>query len=70
MPSLRPGGFFTIGKDSCVVPIRYLKVSQDRNSFYLPITEEAVRDVPLMPGQNYEWLTDIEWRARNDAIFE
>jgi hypothetical protein len=64
------GGFFTIGKDSIVVPIRYLKVSQDRYSFYLPISEAATRDVPLMPDQDYEWLTDNEWRARNDAIFK
>ncbi|HSP25451.1 MAG TPA: PRC-barrel domain-containing protein [Saliniramus sp.] len=64
------GGFFTIGKDSIVVPIRYLKVSQDRYSFYLPISEEAAKNVPLMPDQNYDWLSDSEWRARNDAIFE
>ena len=64
------GGFFTIGKDSIVVPIRYLKVSQDRFSFFLPITEEAAKNVPLMPDQDYEWLSDNEWRARNDAIFD
>src|SRR3954471_24833409 len=30
------GGFFTPGKDSIVVPIRSLKVSQERDSFFLP----------------------------------
>lgn len=64
------GGFFTIGKDSIVVPIRYLQVSQDRLSFYLPITEDAAKNVPLMPDQDYEWLSDSEWRARNDAMFD
>ncbi len=63
------GGFFTISKDSIVVPVRYLKVSQDRFSFYLPISEAAMRDVPLMPDQEYEWLSDADWRARNDALF-
>jgi hypothetical protein len=63
------GGFFTIGKDSIVVPIRYLKVSQDRNSFYLPISEEDAKKVPLMPDQDYAWLSDEDWRARNDALF-
>src|SRR5215213_9501872 len=29
------GGFFTPGKDSIVVPIRFLKVSQERDSFFL-----------------------------------
>jgi len=63
------GGFFTIGKDSIVVPIRYLRVSQDRYSFYLPITEEAAKNVPLMPDQDYAWLSDEDWRSRNDAMF-
>jgi sporulation protein YlmC with PRC-barrel domain len=63
------GGFFTAGKDSIVVPIRSLKVSQDRASFYLPITKEVVRTVPLMPDQDYTWLSDQKWRTRNDALF-
>jgi hypothetical protein len=63
------GGFFTAGKDSIVVPIRSLKVSQDRASFYLPITKEVMKTVPLMPDQDYTWLSDQKWRARNDALF-
>jgi len=43
------GGFFIPGKDSIVVPIPVLKVSQERESFYLPITEAEVKAVPLMP---------------------
>jgi hypothetical protein len=45
------GGFFTTGKDSIVVPIRFLNVSQERDSFYLAIVEAKVKDVPLMPDQ-------------------
>src|SRR4051812_45653972 len=52
------GGFFTPGKDSIVVPIRSLKVSQGRQSFFLSITREAVKTVPLMPDQDYRWLAD------------
>jgi sporulation protein YlmC with PRC-barrel domain len=63
------GGFFTPGKDSIVVPIRSLKVSQERQSFFLPISKEAMKTVPLMPDQNYKWLSDQKWRTRNDAIF-
>ena len=63
------GGFFTVGKDSIVVPIRSLKVSQDRASFYLPITKEVMKTVPLMPDQDYTWLSDQKWRSRNDALF-
>jgi hypothetical protein len=63
------GGFFIAGKDSIVVPIETLKVSQERDSFYLPMSEVEVKTVPLMPDQNYGWLADLEWRDRNDALF-
>ena len=46
------GGFFTAGKDSIVVPIRSIKVSQDRGSFYLPITKEVMTPAPLCPIKN------------------
>ena len=64
------GGFFTTGKDSIVVPIRSLKVTQDRSSFFLPISTASVRTVPLMPDQHYGWLSDQKWRSRNDALFQ
>jgi hypothetical protein len=63
------GGFFIPGKDSIVVPIATLKVSQARDSSFLPLTEERVRAVPLMPNQDYGWLSDEAWRTRNDALF-
>ncbi len=63
------GGFFKPGKDSLVVPIQFLKVSQERSSFFLPLTEAKVKTVPLMPDQDYKWLSDDAWRTRNDALF-
>lgn len=63
------GGFFTPGKDSIVVPLRSLKVSQERDSFFLPIANTDVKSVPLMPDQDYKWLADEAWRSRNDALF-
>src|SRR3954467_8058657 len=64
------GGFFTAGKDSIVVPIRSLKVTQDRSSFFLPISKEVMKTVPLMPDQDYAWLSDQKWRTHNDALFQ
>jgi PRC-barrel domain len=63
------GGFFTSGKDSIVVPIRSLKVSSERDSFFVAIGHEAIKKIPLMPDQNYNWLSDAAWRNRNDALF-
>jgi hypothetical protein len=64
------GGFFTPGKDSIVVPIRSLKVSQERDSFFLPMAEAQVKTIARMPDQDYKWLSDDAWRTRNDALFE
>jgi hypothetical protein len=64
------GGFFTTGKESIVVPIRSLRVSQERASFFLPMPEAAVKAVPHMPDQDYKWLSDDAWRTRNDALFK
>jgi len=63
------GGFFTPGKDSIVVPIRSLMVSQGRETFFLSISRDAMKAVPLMPDQDYRWLSDEKWRSRNDALF-
>lgn len=63
------GGFFTTGQDSFVVPIRSLKVSQERSSFFLPLPEARIKTLPLMPDQDYRWLADEAWRAKNDALF-
>src|SRR6186713_1575177 len=51
------GGFFTTGKDSIVVPIRSLQVSQERASFFLPISKEAAGSIALMPDEDYKWLS-------------
>ena len=64
------GGFFIPGKDSIVVPLRYLQVNEERNSFFLRIPSAEVKTVPLMPDQDYLWLADEDWRATNDAIFQ
>jgi hypothetical protein len=63
------GGFFTPGQNSIVVPIRSLAVTQNGESFFLPMSSEVVKSIPLMPDQDYKWLSDEAWRKRNDALF-
>jgi hypothetical protein len=62
-------GFFTPGKDSIVVPLRSLQVTEARNSFFLPIPNSRVKAVPPMPDQEYQWLADKWWLSQNDALF-
>jgi hypothetical protein len=63
------GGFFTIGKASLVVPIPALRVTQERDSFFLPMAKSELAEIPLMPDDEYKWLLDEAWRAQNDARF-
>jgi hypothetical protein len=63
------GGFFTPGKDSIVVPIKTLKVTTKRDSFFLSISDATVKTIPRMPDQGYKWLSDLAWRTRNDSLF-
>jgi hypothetical protein len=63
------GGFFTPGQNSIVVPIRSLAVTQNGESFFLPMSSAVVKSIPLMPDQEYKWLSDEAWRKRNDALF-
>ena len=64
------GGFFVPGKDSLVVPLLSLVIDRARTSFFLPISSDQMKSVPLMPDQDYLWLDDKAWRAENDAIFQ
>lgn len=63
------GGFFVPGKSSFVVALRYLRVSQERNSLYLSVTKADLADVPLMPDNQYLWLSDEAWLAHNNERF-
>lgn len=42
-------GFFIAGKDSIVVPLRYLQVNRARSSFFLRMSSAQAKTVPLMP---------------------
>ncbi|MCA3574658.1 MAG: PRC-barrel domain-containing protein [Aestuariivirga sp.] len=63
------GGFFVPGRDSYVVALRNLRVSQERNSFFLSVTQADLANVPLMPDNQYKWLSDDAWLAANNRFF-
>lgn len=63
------GGFFVAGKKSFVVALRYMRVSQERNSLYLSVTQADLAKVPLMPDNHYLWLADEAWLQQNNEHF-
>jgi len=63
------GGYFVPGKNSFAVPLRYLRVTRERNSLFLPVTQADLTSVPLMPDNQYLWLSDNAWLLQNDQSF-
>jgi hypothetical protein len=63
------GGYFVPGKNSIVVALRYLRVSRERNSFYLALTQSDLANVPIMPDNDYHWLSDDTWLKKNNSRF-
>ncbi len=62
------GGYFVPGKKSLVVPVRYLRVSRERDSFYLPLDQADLAGLPLMPDNDLKWVTDHAYLKRNDLL--
>ena len=52
-----------------LLALRYLRVSRDRNSFYLALTKADLANFPLMPKNDYKWLADYAWLERNNSQF-
>lgn len=63
------GGFFVPGRDSIVVPLKFLRVSRERNSFYISITKADLAKVPLMPDDSYRWVADKAFLSQNSLHF-
>jgi hypothetical protein len=63
------GGFFVPGKNSIAVALRYLRVTRERNSFFVALTQADLAKVPLMPDNDYAWLSDDAWLEQNNSRF-
>jgi hypothetical protein len=63
------GGFFVPGRNSYAVALRYLRVSQERNSLFLSVTQADLANIPLMPDNQYLWLSDEAWLNENNKQF-
>ena len=61
MPSWQAAGSSFPARKSYVVALRYLRVSQERNSLFLSVTAADLANIPLMPDNQYLWLSDEAW---------
>ncbi len=44
-------------------------LSAEQHDRFISMPQAAVKTVPLMPDQDYKWVSDEAWRTRNDALF-
>lgn len=64
------GGFLGLGEEASAVPFKMLRVAQNEDVYYLPMTESDLEDAPRFERGNFEWTQDDQWRAQNDGYYE
>lgn len=63
------GGFLGMGEEESAVPFDVLKVSEDGEVFYLPMSEDSLEDAPRFERGEFSWVEDQEWIEKNDAFY-
>lgn len=63
------GGFLGLGEEASAVPFKMLRVSQNNDVYYLPMTESALEDAPRFEQGSFDWTEDEQWRNKNDQYF-
>lgn len=67
------GGFLGLGEDQAAIPFERLKVAYDNNgnaTFYLGMTEEQLSQAPKFKRGTVDWVSDDNWRKKNDAFYQ
>ena len=64
------GGFLGIGEDQIAVPMSRVRVSSDRDVYFIDLTEDQLKSAPRFERGRFDWLEDTEWRQKNDAYYQ
>lgn len=64
------GGFFGLGEKTLAVPFAMLRVSDDRDVFFLPMTASQLEAAPSFDRGRFDWIGDQTWRTRLQHYFE
>jgi len=63
------GGFLGLGEKQIAVPMRTLKVTEDKDVFVLDISEEQLEGAPSFERGKFDEIADDAWRNKNDEYF-
>ncbi|MEW5422994.1 hypothetical protein HNS03_13840 [Amorphus sp. 3PC139-8] len=63
------GGFLGLGEEASAVPFKMLRVSQNNDVYYLPMTESELENAPRFEQGSFDWTEDEQWRSKNDQYF-
>lgn len=64
------GGFLGIGDKQIAVPLEKFKITQDRDTFYIAMTEKQIEAAPSFDRGRFEWVEDGDWLKKNDAYYQ
>lgn len=64
------GGFLGLAEEASAVPFNMLRISQGRDVFYLPLSEDQLERAPRFEQGTFDWNADQEWRQQNDQYFD
>ncbi len=64
------GGFLGIGDKQIAVPLEKFKVSLDRDTFYIAMSEKQIEAAPSFDRGRFEWVEDGDWLKKNDAYYQ
>ncbi|TQV70100.1 PRC-barrel domain-containing protein [Denitrobaculum tricleocarpae] len=63
------GGFLGVAEDQAAIPFKLLKVSSDKEAFFVDMTEEELEKAPRFETGRYDWIEDEAWRTKNEQYF-
>lgn len=64
------GGFLGMGEKVIAVPFGLLRASEERDVFFLPMTEEHIEAAPSFERGRFDWLGDKKWRDELETYFQ
>ncbi|MGH1417880.1 MAG: PRC-barrel domain-containing protein [Hyphomicrobiaceae bacterium] len=63
------GGFLGIGEEQAAIPFKTLKVSPDRQSFFVGVTRKQFDSAPRFRRNAFDWAKDDNQRNRIDQYY-
>jgi hypothetical protein len=58
-----------MAKEQAAIPFKMLKVSADKEAFFVNLSEKQLESAPKFEFGRYDWVEDEAWREKNDKYY-